>query len=274
MSDEKGISTIDGFKKNLSSMSGEIKKLLPPHIGIEKFERVVLSAVQMNSELLNADRKTLFNACLKCASDGLLPDGREAALVIFNSKDGPKVQFMPMYLGIIKRIRNSGDLATVAAYIVHEKDHFEFSVDSDGEHLSHKPILFGERGKPIGCYAVAKTKDNEVFTEFMTVDEIMAVKASSKAKYNSPWDGPFKYEMWKKSAIRRISKRLPMSSDVENFITQDDSIVDLDALPVENKAQKLEALIHQPTVQTEVEKVVESVPVEEGEFAEFKGTKV
>lgn len=269
MSNEKSISTIDGFKKNLSAMSVEIKKLLPPHITLEKFERVVLSAVQMNADLLDADRKTLFNSCLKCASDGLLPDGREAALVTFNSKDGPKVQYMPMYLGIIKRIRNSGDLATVAAYIVHEKDHFEFSVDSDGEHLSHKPILFGDRGKPIGCYAVAKTKDSEVFTEFMTVDEIMAVRASSKAKYNSPWDGPFKYEMWKKSAIRRISKRLPMSSDDENFITQDDSIIDIDSVPVENKAQKLDALIQQNTVEVPV---VETT-IEEGEFADFKASK-
>lgn len=70
-----------------------------------------MTAVQSNPALLSADRQTLFQACMKCAQDGLLPDGREAALVIFRTKKKidnrdvwvDAVQYMPMVAGVIAR---------------------------------------------------------------------------------------------------------------------------------------------------------------------------
>ena len=81
-----------------------IKDLLPPHITIDKFIRVIKTAVNQNMDLLNAERTTLFQSCFQCAQDGLLPDGREASFVIFNSSktvDGTKiwvknVSYIPM----------------------------------------------------------------------------------------------------------------------------------------------------------------------------------
>lgn len=49
----------------------------------------------------------------------------------------------------------------------------------------------------------------------MTAEEIEAVKtqalAKLKNKESSPWCGPFEEEMWKKTAIRRHAKTLPLS---------------------------------------------------------------
>ena len=63
-------------------MSTEFEAALPPQISVDKFIRTTLTAVQMNPDLLQADRKTLLGTCMKAAQDGLMLDGREAAPVI------------------------------------------------------------------------------------------------------------------------------------------------------------------------------------------------
>ncbi len=139
---------------------------------------------------------------MKAAADGLLPDGREAALVQF--KDS--VQYLPMVGGILKKIRNSGELSSITSQIVHKGDKFRYWVDGDGEHVEHEPLVFGERGEQIGVYALAKTKDGAVYIEVLTMAQIAAVKNVSRAK-DGPWSGPFATEMHRKTAIRRLSKR-------------------------------------------------------------------
>jgi recombination protein RecT len=237
--ENKQLTPFDAFKADLTKFQPEIKKLLPEHITVEKFERVVLSAIQMNPYLLELDKKSLFDSCLRCASDGLIPDGREAALVPYKDK----VQYMPMTYGIIKKIRNSGELKTIVANVVHEKDEFQYFVDQYGENFSHKPQMFGARGEPIGVYAFIKTKDDALYFDVLSKNDIMAIKALAEAKLKdkskSPWNGSFQYEMWKKSAIRRLSKRVPMSADVERVIQANDDMVDFSGAPVETKAQRI-----------------------------------
>jgi recombination protein RecT len=83
----------------------------PPHVSVEKFKRVAMTAIQNTPALVNADRRSLFGAFVRLAQDGLLPDGREAAVVMF----GNKAQAMPMIAGILKKIRQSGEVAKVSA---------------------------------------------------------------------------------------------------------------------------------------------------------------
>ena len=111
-----------------------------------------------------------------------------------------------------------------------------------------------------------KTKDGAVYIEILTVDDIKAIKNSSRGK-NGPWSGPFEKEMWKKSAIRRLSKRLPMSTDLEGTIQADDEMYsfekeetqqpDKDVTP---KPNRLEALLEK---EKEQEPVVEAEVVED-----------
>lgn len=216
----KALKPVDELKSNLLKMESQFKMALPSHIPAERFIRIVQTAVSTDPGLMRADRTSLYSACMSLAQQGLLPDKREAALVLF----GDKVTPMPMIAGLLKKIRNSGELSSITAQIVYENDEFEYWVDADGEHLNHRPKVFGVRGKEIGCYALAKTKDGAVYIEVMTVDQIESVRKVSKSANNGPWAGPFKHEMWKKTAIRRLSKRLPMSTDLENAIKTDDDI--------------------------------------------------
>lgn len=202
-------------------MESQFKMALPQKIGVEKFTRVVMTALQTNPSLLNCDRRSLFGSCVKAAQDGLLPDGREGALVPY----GNEVQWIPMVGGILKKVRNSGDLASIASQLIYSNDAFRYWVDDEGEHLTHDPELFEDRGRLIGTYALAKTKDGHTYIEVMTSDQVQAVKNCSKAK-NGPWAGSFELEMWRKTVIRRLSKRLPMSTDLEQTISRNDDLYD------------------------------------------------
>ena len=55
----------------LDNMQSQFGAVLPKHIPVERFGRVVLTAVQTNPELLNVERRSLWNACMRAAQDGL-----------------------------------------------------------------------------------------------------------------------------------------------------------------------------------------------------------
>jgi recombination protein RecT len=204
------LAPMDAMRSTLTKMSPEFQAALPPQINVEKFIRTTLTAVQMQPDLLMADRRTLLGACMKAAQDGLLPDGREAALVIFNSKEGKKVQYMPMIGGVLKKIRNSGELASISAQVAYSADFFEYEL-GDEEKITHKPFMGGDRGQVIAVYAVAKTKDGAVYREVMSVSDVEKVRAASRAGRFGPWVDWWD-EMAKKTVIRRLAKRLPSSA--------------------------------------------------------------
>lgn len=224
------------FRSQFERMTSEIGAALPPHIPVERFMRVVLTAVNGNPDLIDADRRSLFEASMKAAQDGLLPDGRDGALVVYNTKikvsEGgrevdrwiKKVQWMPMISGILKKVRNSGDLLSIAAHVAFENDEFTYSL-GDEEKIEHRPAIGKDRGKPLLVYAVAKTKDGGIYRDVMTVEDVEKVRNVSRAKDSGPWKSWWD-EMAKKTVLRRLSKRLPMSSDLDDLIRRDDELYD------------------------------------------------
>lgn len=230
------------LRQNLDRMAPELKMALPSHVTVEKFSRVAMTAVQNNPGLLEADRKSLFGAIVRLAQDGLLPDGREAALVMF----GKQVQAMPMIAGVLKKIRQSGDVAKVSAHVVYEKDEFVWSLGFD-ESITHKPpALDQERGKAIGAYATAVLKDGSQLCEVMSLEEIEKVRKVSRASGNGPWVAWWG-EMARKTVMRRLSKRLPMSTDREDDAFERDETMPADLPPaIENvePMSRLDALEH------------------------------
>lgn len=204
-------------------MQGKFAAVLPSHIPMERFERAALTAIQSTPNLATASRQSIYNSLLKAAQDGLVIDGREAALVIYNVKGGGKIaQYMPMVAGVIKKVRNSGQLATISAHVVHEADHFDYELGDD-EGISHRPAM-GDRGNPIAAYAIAKLKDGSIQREVMSVIEIEEIRASSRAKSSGPWVTHWS-EMARKTVIRRLAKYLPQSSDLD-IVMADDVLYD------------------------------------------------
>lgn len=208
---------LNEFRRDLVAMTPEFANALPSHIKPEKFQRVVMTVVQLQPDLLRADRRSLFGSCIKCAADGLVPDGREAALVLF----GGKVQYMPMFTGIQKRVRNGGEITSIQAHVIYEHDEFVWQQGVDGN-VAHKPKFPGDRGKPIGAYAIAKFKDgSDPQIEVMDVTAIERVRKVSRAANNGPWVQWWD-EMARKTVFRRLAKWLPLDAEVDDLMRRDD----------------------------------------------------
>ncbi|WP_244613223.1 recombinase RecT [Methylosinus sp. Ce-a6] len=220
---------VTAFKSQIANGENEFRAALPAHIPVERFMRVVTTAVTSNPDLLKADRRSLFEAATKAAQDGLLPDGRDGALVIFKNK----VQWMPMIGGILKKVRNSGELLSISAYVAYSNDEFTYEL-GDEEKIFHRPAL-DERGKPRLVYAIAKTKDGGIYREVMTVAEVERVRAVSRAGSSGPWKDWWD-EMARKTVLRRLSKRLPMSSDLDDLVRRDDELYEFDAAKTGGKS--------------------------------------
>lgn len=213
---ERTANPVQVIRQNLTQMAPEFKAALPAHVSVEKFTRVAMTAIQNSPDLQNADRRSLFGACVRLAQDGLLPDGREAAIVLF----GNKAQAMPMIAGVLKKVRQSGEVAKISAQVVHENDHFivKYGFDEDVEHIP--PALDKPRGKAIGAYATAVLKDGSRCLEVMSFEEIEKVRAVSRSGRNGPW-AQWWGEMARKTVMRRLSKRLPMSTDLDDVFDRD-----------------------------------------------------
>lgn len=222
------------LREQFESREDSFKSALPAHIPVERFLRVILTATQRNPDLVAADRQSLFNSALLAAQDGLLPDGREGALVIYNTKvkkNGKDewvkaVQWMPMIAGILKKCRNSGELSSIEAHTVHVNDKFAYRIGID-EQPVHEPDWFGDRGAVVGVYAVARLKDGSRVSEIMSHREVESVRSVSRAKDSGPWV-QWWGEMARKTVLRRLSKRLPISSDLDDLIRRDDALYQFD----------------------------------------------
>ena len=211
---------VSNLRADLSRMTGEFEAALPQQIPAERFIRTIITAVQMEPKLLEADRRTLFSSCMKAAQDGLLLDGREAGLSVYKNRDtGMKtVSYMPMVGGILKKIRQSGEISSVRAHVVYQGDEFDFEL-GDNERIHHKPNLT-KSGNPVAVYAIAKFKDGDIQREVMSHAQVEKIRAKAtgigKACWASEWG-----EMAKKTVIRRLAKRLPSSNDLDQVLASD-----------------------------------------------------
>lgn len=246
------------IRQNLTAMAPEFRAALPAHVPVEKFTRVAMTAIQNNPDLQGADRRSLFGAIVRLAQDGLLPDGREAAIVLF----GNKAQAMPMIAGVLKKIRQSGDVSYISAQIVYANDRFKWTLGFD-ENVEHEPApLDQEPGEPVAAYAVAVLKDGSRLLEVMRKSEIEKVRQVSRAKNNGPWV-QWWGEMARKTVMRRLSKRLPMSTDLDDHFERDatmrandnaePAVIDVEAREPVGRLEALEQHIEDEAEEVEAE---------------------
>lgn len=212
----RDLQPIDRARTALTKLEGEFAKVLPSHIAPEKFTRMVVTALQKNPYLLTLNQNSLFGACMAAAHDGLLPDGKEAALVPYKGQ----IAYTPMVWGIVKKVRQSGGLSMLISQVIYEKDKFRTWTDDSGEHVSHEPEPFQDRGQKVGSFAMMIFTDGSRQVEVMNMKQIKDAQNCSQSD-KGPWNGPFADEMIRKTVIKRLSKRCPMSPEVQQVIDRD-----------------------------------------------------
>jgi recombination protein RecT len=264
------------------AMQAKFQQVLPPDVSLDRFTRVTLTAIQNNPAILDCDRGSLYNACVTAAQRGLLPDGKDGALVSFNTKDGnggwiKKVQFMPMPEGVIKEMAKAGIKAyTVSVY---ENDEVEIWNDDSGQHFTHKSKVFGGRGERVGAVACGKDSEGRVYVEAMNMDDLARARAASKSPDKGPWQA-WPERMEQKTVLHRLRRRVPIIGHdelVERFREDDEAVLadPKDEPPVEQPAATTATVAEQPAKPAKRPKGLQAViehaeteqppPYEEGE---------
>lgn len=198
---------------------------LPAHIRPERFIRATVTAIIQNPEVAIYP-ESLFQAAIKAAQDGLLPDGREAAFVVFKQDGEKKVVYLPMVGGFRKIAAKHG--FTLVADVVHAGDYFSWS--KVPFRLEHVPELeTAKQGEIICAYAVAFERGGYYVTapQVMNVTEIEKVRAVSRMRDAGPWRDWWE-RMAAKTVARRLFHELPLT-DLEEVETRIVEQADVDA---------------------------------------------
>lgn len=190
------------LRERLDARAGELKAALA-EIPPERFIRAVITAAQINPDILACQWNSVWIACMKACRDGLLPDGVEGAIVAYKDK----ANWIPMYRGLVKKFQQSGSFRWITAGVVREGEIFEHWLDENGEHFKHVPD--SSDNPVVKVYAMATTLQGGVFISVLSMKEIDKIRKVSRAtREDAPWN-QWPEEMMKKTALRRLAKMLP-----------------------------------------------------------------
>lgn len=185
---------------------------------IERVVTLVVNAAMKKPDLYDSTQESIMRVLLDCATYGIEPNGRDAHVIPYKTKDGKiEAQLMIDYKGMVTLATKSERVSTVHGEVVCENDIFTWN---NGV-INHEINVFKPRGAIVAAYAIANMRDGAMLSEVMQVDEIEKVRARSRAAFKGPWLTDYG-EMAKKTAVRRLSKYLPLSPAAVKVMEFDD----------------------------------------------------
>lgn len=256
---------------NSDSMREQFARALPKHLSPERFSRVAITALSRTPKLMECTPSSLMKCLLDLSAMGLEPDGRRAHLIPYNNRKQGTVecQLIVDYKGLVELIRRSGDVVSLRAETVCEKDLFTWK---NGE-IDHVINWRGNRGKVEAVYAEAVMKSGERQTAVMTHEEVEAIRKRSRSQQDSPWTTDWA-EMAKKTVVRRLSKMLPLSSEIMDHVTKDDDQYSMrNVTPAAAPASVIDPFLALPPAPKDEAPVVNLADMPEADWGDEKGAE-
>lgn len=201
------------IKDALQKAQKSISAVAASHMRPERLLKVALAATQRNTQLLECSSQSLVRAVVGCAELGLEPNALgHAYLVPFRNNGRLEVQLIIGYRGLIELAYRSGRIQSVDVQSVFEGDRFMRKCGLDPV-LDHEPCGEDDPAKLTGVYAIVRFKDGGMVYEYMTRKQVERIRSRSRAKDKGPWVTDYE-EMCKKTVLRRVLKRCPMSIEM------------------------------------------------------------
>jgi len=217
------------LKSLLEKNQKSIASLLPKHVTPARIIKTMLVAVNRNPALLRCTTASIFETIQRAAELGLDLSGTlgEAYPVPFKNKlklpDGKEVwleqcQLIPGYRGLAKLARQSGEIGRIEAEVVCEHDHFRYEKGTDPV-VEFRPLITGDRGRPLGAYALIEVKGCGYQADWMTAADVEKVRLKANSKDSPAWRHHWN-EMARKTVFRRAAKWLPLSAEKSGALIQ------------------------------------------------------
>lgn len=208
----------------LTKSAEQIQKVLPLTMQSERFIRVALTTIRKSPKLQQCSPISVCSAVIQAAQLGLefsdtlghaylVPYGNEATLLIG-------------YRGLIDLARRSGSIKKMEARAVYEGDFFDYELGINST-LVHRPC--GKNTNPTHFYAIAFLSDGSHQFEVMSKEQIDEHRDKFARKGSDAWGKSYD-EMARKTVVRRLIKMLPLSTEL------------VDALSLEETAHEPEKL--------------------------------
>ena len=232
-------------KQFIQSQEKQIMAALPETTNSKTFMRLCLTELSRNPKLQMCTSISLLGSFIEIAQLGLSPDStmQECHLIPY----GDKCTVQLNYRGLIKLATNDGRISHIEPFLIHENDTFDYQMGFKPK-LTHKLPPFGEdRGEIIGAYAVAHLRQKTAVPPHvvMTKKEIEAIR-DRKQKTNPIWNSDYG-EMAKKTAIRRLCKLLPKTTELAQALAIEDREGDPETIDVENNVPQIQLTTDQAT---------------------------
>lgn len=197
----------------------EIQDALPAHLTKEKMARTFLTALTSTPRLLDCEPASLMKAMVEASQLGLPTDGILGHGYILPYKG--KAKFIPGYRGLMDLARRSGQVDWIQARVVYDGDEFDYEYGLE-PFLRHKEAARkDDNARPVAVYAAARLASGEKVFEVMYNEDIEKIRTRSPAGREGPWVTDWE-EMARKTAIRRLMKYLPLSTDIQAAVIADE----------------------------------------------------
>jgi recombination protein RecT len=257
---------IAGSKYAWEDVSARLAQLIPVEMPSDKILKQAFFLIRRNPKLTDCTPDSFAAELLRAHSlqlDPLLPN-----MCWLIPRKGV-VTFQYGYLGLRMLAMRSGKYRAVFSHPIYEGD--VFSLEYISGEIEHRPSIT-KRGKLLCVYAVAISHDGYVDSELMSVEQVNEIRDRSdawKSGRSSPWKTDWN-EMARKTVLKRLCKRLDLSSEAAQALAGEDVIdvesevvepVDLAALPVVTAGTALPAPVEEPEPATvEAHEPLESIP--------------
>jgi recombination protein RecT len=180
----------------------------------DAFYSALVNIAKTNDAIAKCDITSVLVAAANCAQLGLLPIvGLDHAYIVPYGSDATLIIG---YKGYIELARRSGRIKAVNVEIIYEHDDFNFTAGLNPI-LTHIPFWLRkpakeEAGAIKGAYVVVEFDNGSHQCDVFSYAELLKSKEASKSAKSpySPWQ-KWEIEMLKKTAIRKASKRWPLS---------------------------------------------------------------
>ena len=226
--DEKQIVAPGQMRALMGQLTPVLLKTVPAHMrkAVDRVGSSLVIEMNRNPYLCECTAISLIGGLMQASSLGLELGGvlGQAYLVPYfnNTLKVREAQFQIGYKGLIALAGRSPKVRDFDAHAVYENDEFDVQLGTDPK-VRHKPPKKGDRGQLVGVYAVLHTSNGGVQIEWMTREQIDSHKAKySKGRSGStPWDTAYD-EMARKTPLRRLGKRTPVSVELTLASTLDE----------------------------------------------------
>lgn len=216
----------EGLKKKLEEAIPQLQRIATKHIKPERMIQLALRSVAKNPKILECTPSSVLGCVFESQSLGLEIDSLgQGYIVPFKNQ----AQFIIGYKGLINLAQRTGKIASIHADLVRQeeidKGNFDYAYGSE-YYLRHKPLIkeWDSGYKDVtAIYAYAKLNDGGFYFVVLPKSEVekTRLRSPSGRKSESAWATDWD-EMAKKTAIRKLSKYLPMSIEFERALKLDE----------------------------------------------------